>query len=120
MRNLPEGIGLVRIQDRHDQVGLETAFSSAAPGLLLPDDEWRPIVEQLVARADIIVSECTMLGSGVEFELRSCLEQGKGDQTVLIIPPPDSLIAVVDDDSTSRAASGRTSSTRAISSIPSS
>jgi len=95
--NLPAGVNLLTVQDADDLPGDRTVFARRAPALLLDDRNWEGVVDVLVWRAELIVSECLMLSAGVRFELDAAVRHGKTDQTVLILPPPDSPFETLDD-----------------------
>lgn len=100
---LPEGASIVTVQD---QDRLEDAFYSGsgsaadrgAPALILPDEQWRAAVEELISHAVLIVSECLMLSEGVRFELETAYRLGRWDRTVLVLPPLDGPFEVLDSD----------------------
>ena len=52
----------------------------------------------LIARADMIVSECLMLSHGVRFELETSLRLGRSDRTVLLLPPHGGYLALLDNE----------------------
>jgi hypothetical protein len=98
---VPEGVNVIRIQEHslHDDYA-STAISvrRRAPALLLDDEFWKDVAEGLIATADLIISECYMLGPGVRFELERAYHLGRWDRTVLVLPPLQSYFAPVDND----------------------
>ena len=98
---VPECVNVIRIQD-HEKI--DSYSSSAisirrrAPALLLDDESWKDVAEELLSSADLIISECYMLAAGVRFELERAYNLGRWDRTVLVLPPLRSLIAPVDND----------------------
>src|SRR2546421_9549557 len=101
LSNLPQSVNLITIQDPEDlSAGFteDTVWTRKAPALGLDDSLWQQIAEELVWRADIIISEYWELSKGVEFELTTCVKNVKFDQTVLILPPPKSMFATLDDE----------------------
>ena len=78
------GANIIRVQDTEG--GVESALPNETPGLLLAHDSWLEAVKALLARAELIVSECQFLTPGVLAELKACENSGKIDQTVLVLP----------------------------------
>ena len=65
---------------------VDALFSGEIPGLAMRHETWRDAIKELIASAELIVSELQFLTPGVGDELRACIDAGKADQTVLILP----------------------------------
>lgn len=78
--------------------GYSTAWDRAAPALLLDDTNWQDVAVALIARADLIVSECWSISAGIRFELEAVRRAGRSDRTVLVLPPLHSYIPTIDND----------------------
>jgi hypothetical protein len=100
-RALPPEAGVLAVQDhgRGAYYGSGTFEDRATPSLFLADEEWQEVVDSLIPHADLIVSECYFLTSGVRFELDAVQRHRSWDRTVLILPPLDSPIETLDNDS---------------------
>jgi tetratricopeptide (TPR) repeat protein len=89
-----EGARLVKVQDT-DRF---SATLSDAPALLLKNETWLAAVRALMARAEMIVSECQFLSPGVLAELQALAEMRRIDRTILVLPsPPLDFIGNKDD-----------------------
>lgn len=88
-RALPPSAGMVTVQDRDVAAyqGTGTVYDRATPALLLAHDSWKTVVEPLIGHAELIISECQVLTSGVRFELETILHLDRWDRTVLVFPP---------------------------------
>jgi hypothetical protein len=98
---VPEPVNVIRIQDHRAMDSYASTAISVrrrSPALLLNDDIWKNVAEALISSADLIISECYMLGAGVRFELERAYNLGRWDRTVLVLPPLLSPIALVDND----------------------
>jgi hypothetical protein len=91
---LAPGVGFVSIQDPRDLL----AEVRRAPGLLLPDDDWQSVAEELIQFADLIVSELYFVRPGVRFELQAAYRGGRWDRTVLVLPPLASPFPLLDSE----------------------
>jgi hypothetical protein len=65
---------------------VDALSSGEIPGLAMRHETWLDAVKELIASAELIVSELQLLTPGVGDELRACIDAGKADQTVLIFP----------------------------------
>jgi len=84
-----KGIGLVAVRDRSD-VQSSGPFRQILPALELTDAGWLEAVREMIARAELIISEIQFLTPGVELELQACMDTRRTDRTVLLLPvsPP--------------------------------
>jgi tetratricopeptide (TPR) repeat protein len=80
----PRGVGVVKIEDTSSP----DVLGGRVPALVLDQDKWFPVVQRLIASAELIVSECLFLRPGVLAELKACIELGRVDRTVLVLPSP--------------------------------
>ena len=96
--HLDRGIDLITVQQpgwavSYDSMRTSGDLTRRAPALLIDDSQWFSVVQELIALADLIVSECSAatssmapLRDGVRAELKSCLEVKAQERTVLILP----------------------------------
>jgi tetratricopeptide (TPR) repeat protein len=85
------GANIVRMQNLGSHEGSAARAVddfNEAPGLVMRHETWRDAVKELIASAELIVSEVQFLTPGVVDELRACRDAEKVGQTVLILPSP--------------------------------
>jgi hypothetical protein len=86
------GARMIKVQDPAGDL------SFFVPGLLLENATWLLAVRALMARAELIVSECSVLHPGVLAELQAFADLKKFDLTVLILPSPPLEFVGNEDD----------------------
>jgi hypothetical protein len=90
----PRGVGVIKIEDTK----IPDVLGGRVPALVLDQDKWFPVVERLIASAELIVSECQFLSPGVLAELKACIELGRVDRTVLLLPSPPVVLGGKPED----------------------
>jgi hypothetical protein len=94
---LPDGARILSVQESPPGEVIRSVWSPRMPSLYLQETEdWKSIVQPIIYRAELIVSEFTFLSEGVRWELETCRAFGKHHQTVLIVPPPRTAFAPLD------------------------
>ena len=63
-------------------------FKQRLPRILLSNEHWQEVVEELIGAASIIVMDIVRLTPGVRWELDTVERLGKQDQTVVILSTP--------------------------------
>lgn len=63
-------------------------FKQRLPRILLSNEHWQEVVEELIGAASIIVMDIVRLTPGVRWELSTVERLGKQDQTVVILSTP--------------------------------
>ena len=82
------GIGLIAVEDQSSLSLDKVAMGLATPALRLTDTGWIDAVRAMIARAELITSECQFLSPGVGLELKACVDTRRTDRTVLLLSPP--------------------------------
>ena len=67
---------------------LRPDFQQMLPRLLLPNEHWQQVVEELIGAAAIVVVDVIRLTPGVLWELETIERLGKQNDTVVILSPP--------------------------------
>jgi tetratricopeptide (TPR) repeat protein len=67
---------------------LRPDFQQLLPRLLLPNEHWQQVVEELIGAAAIVVVDVIRLTPGVLWELETIERLGKENDTVVILSPP--------------------------------
>jgi len=85
------GLGLVMVQDPselaevlHQDNGFNP-FAAETPAIRLADNRWTEGVAELVARAELIVSELGAVSHGTTKELEICQETARADRVVAVL-----------------------------------
>src|SRR6266511_2226770 len=60
------------------------------------DEDWQEVLTPILAAAEMMVSEFTLLSPGVRWELEACARLGKALETVLFLPPQNAPFACLD------------------------
>src|SRR5262245_15528624 len=80
------GARLIKVQAPDFE--LSALLSFGVPALVLDNATWLSAVKALMARSEMIVSECQFLSPGVLAELQALADLQKFDRTILILPSP--------------------------------
>jgi hypothetical protein len=95
--DLPAGCRLITVQQEPKGEQIRSSLSDKVAALVLEGTkDWKGLVEALISRAELIISEFQFLSEGVRWELETCRALGKHHQTVLILPPANSQFSCLD------------------------
>jgi hypothetical protein len=91
---------VITIQDQNLSLysGSGSPSDRTAPALLLGNEQWQEVAEQLIMHADLIVSEALVLSPGVRYELERIYANGAWGRTVLVLPPLGGELPELDGD----------------------